>query len=96
VPGNAFVGFQGSGAVVLRDRRDTLRAEILSVSEIAETLSDDPLAIYKPPGANRAYLDVYPSRALDAGIGQGSSRDRNQHACQPMPDFEMEALDNNR
>jgi hypothetical protein len=48
---NEIVGFQSSGAVVLRDRRGTLKAEIPNVREKAETLSDDPLAIYKPSGA---------------------------------------------
>jgi hypothetical protein len=31
-PGNEFVGFQGDGAVVLRDRRGTLKAEIPDAS----------------------------------------------------------------
>jgi HK97 family phage portal protein len=48
---NEFVGFQGNGAVVLRDRRGTLKAEIPNVSEKSETLGNDPLAIYKPSGA---------------------------------------------
>src|SRR5580692_7628007 len=51
--GNEFVGFQSDGAVVLRDRRGTLKAEIPNVSEKSETLGDDPLAIYKPSGAKQ-------------------------------------------
>jgi len=52
-PLNRYEGFQGSGAVVVRDRRGTAKAEIPNVSEKANggTLSDDPLAIYKPTGA---------------------------------------------
>jgi Phage portal protein len=48
---NEFVGFHGNGAVVVRDRRGTLKAEIPNVSEKSETLSNDPLAICKPLGA---------------------------------------------
>lgn len=51
VPVNRLEGFQGNGAVVLRDRRGTAKAEIPDVSLKAETLGDDPLAIYKPTGA---------------------------------------------
>ena len=40
-----FVGFQPDGAVVLPDRRGTLKAEIPNRSGRAETLDDDPLAI---------------------------------------------------
>src|SRR3954470_12931575 len=52
-PVNRYEGFKGDGAVVLRDRRGTAKAEIPSVSEKANggTLSDDPLAIYKPSTA---------------------------------------------
>ena len=49
--GNEFVGFQANGAVVLRDRRGTLKAEIPDISTKSETMGDDPLAIYKPSGA---------------------------------------------
>jgi HK97 family phage portal protein len=49
--GNEFVGFQPNGAVVVRDRRGTLKAEIPNVSEKSSTLGDDPMAIYKPSGA---------------------------------------------
>jgi hypothetical protein len=38
--GNDFVGFQSNGAVVLRDRRGTLKAEIPNVTEKSETLGD--------------------------------------------------------
>jgi HK97 family phage portal protein len=48
---NEFVGFQSNGAVVLRDRRGTLKAELPNISEKSETLGADPLAIYKPSGA---------------------------------------------
>jgi hypothetical protein len=41
-PLNEFVGFQGNGAVVLRDPRGTLKAEIPNISEKSETLGDDP------------------------------------------------------
>jgi hypothetical protein len=47
---NEFVGFQGNGAVVLRDRRGTRKAEIPDASTKSETLGDDPLAIYNPSG----------------------------------------------
>jgi len=50
-PVNRFEGFQSNGAVVLRDRRGTVKAEIPEVSLKSETLGDDPLAIYKPTGA---------------------------------------------
>src|SRR5207253_1622727 len=52
-PLNRYEGFKGNGAVVLRDRRGTAKAEIPNVSEKANggSLSDDPLAIYKPTGA---------------------------------------------
>jgi Phage portal protein len=50
-PVNELVGFQGNGAVVLRDRRGTLEAEIPDISAKSETMGDDPLAIYKPAGA---------------------------------------------
>ena len=51
LPVNTYEGSTSSGAVVVRDRRGTLKAEIPNVSEKAETLSSDPLAIYKPDGA---------------------------------------------
>jgi hypothetical protein len=52
-PLNRYEGFKGDGAVILRDRRGTAKAEIPNVSEKANggTLRDDPLAIYKPTGA---------------------------------------------
>jgi hypothetical protein len=49
-PVNRCEGFQSNGAVVLRDRRGTLKAEIPNVSLKSETLGDDSLAIYKPSG----------------------------------------------
>jgi phage portal protein BeeE len=51
LPVNQYEGFTSAGAVVLRDRRGTLKSEIPNISEKAETLGDDPLAIYKPTGA---------------------------------------------
>jgi hypothetical protein len=51
--GNEFVGFQSDGAIVVRDRRGTLKAEINNVIEKSETLGNDPLAIYKPSGAKQ-------------------------------------------
>src|SRR5438105_1293537 len=53
LPVNRYEGFKGDGAVVLRDRRGTAKAEIPNASEKSNggTLSDDPLAIYKPTGA---------------------------------------------
>src|SRR5260221_12498913 len=51
LPLNRYEGFQSDGAVVLRDRRGTRKAEIPEVSLKSETLGDDPLAIYKPTGA---------------------------------------------
>ena len=47
---NGFVGFQGNGAVVLRDRRGTVKAEIPTVEEKGFS-GNDPLAIYKPAGS---------------------------------------------
>src|SRR6266403_1604077 len=62
LPLNRYEGFKGNGAVVLRDRRGTAKAEIPNVSEKANggTLSDDPLAIYKPNGAKQ----VDPAKAM--------------------------------
>jgi hypothetical protein len=53
LPVNTFEGFQENGAVVLRDRRGTLKAETPGINEKSETLSQDPLAIYKPTGAEQ-------------------------------------------
>jgi hypothetical protein len=53
VPVNTFEGFQSNGAIVPRDRRGTLKAEIPGISEKSETLGNDPLAIYKPSGAKQ-------------------------------------------
>jgi Phage portal protein len=51
LPVNRYEGFTDSGAVVLRDRRGTAKAEIPNVTEKAEVLGNDPLAIYRPSGA---------------------------------------------
>jgi HK97 family phage portal protein len=50
-PVNRFEGFQSNGAVAVRDRRGTLKAEIPNVTEKSDTLGSDPMAIYKPSGA---------------------------------------------
>jgi hypothetical protein len=60
-PLNGFEGFQGNGAVDVRDRRGTLKSEIPEVVE--KSIGDDPLAIYKRPGAKH----VSPSKAMDHG-----------------------------
>jgi HK97 family phage portal protein len=62
LPVNSYEGFHSNGAVVLRDRRGTLKSEIPDVSTKAETLGDDPLAIYKPTGAKH----------VDAGKAMGN------------------------
>ena len=48
-PTNRLEGFQSDGAIVLRDRRGSAKAEIPEVSE--KSFGDDPLSIYKPTGA---------------------------------------------
>src|SRR5438045_1055727 len=75
-PLNRYEGFQGNGAVVLRDRRGTAKSEIPNVSEKANggTLSDDPLAIYKPTGA----------KSVDAAEGE-SQLHRLTYLRRPMP-----------
>src|SRR6185312_246828 len=52
LPVNRLEGITAEGAVVLRDRRGTLKAEIPQVSE--KSVGDNPLAIYKPTGAKHA------------------------------------------
>src|ERR1700693_5921685 len=59
---NRFEGFQADGAVVLRDRRGTLKAEIPDADEKGFAGGSDPLAIYKPTGA----------KAVDAAKAMGS------------------------
>jgi hypothetical protein len=56
---NTFEGFQGNGAIVLRDRRGTAKAEIPEVAEKGYG-GGDPLAIYKPTGAK----SVSPQKAM--------------------------------
>ena len=58
-PVNSFEGFQGNGAIVLRDRRGTAKAEIPEVTEKGYG-GGDPLAIYKPTGAK----SVSPQKAM--------------------------------
>src|ERR1700683_4651716 len=47
---NTFEGFQSNGAIVVRDRRGTAKAEIPEVTEKGYD-GGNPLAIYKPTGA---------------------------------------------
>src|ERR1700681_2932809 len=51
VPVRQLEGFQVNGAVVFRDRRGALKAEIPDIDLKSESLGSDPLAIYKPTGA---------------------------------------------
>jgi hypothetical protein len=51
LPVNRYEGFQGNGAVVLRDRRGAAKAEIPEADAKSFAGGDDPLAIYKPTGA---------------------------------------------
>jgi hypothetical protein len=49
VPVHQLEGFQANGAVVLRDRRGALKAEIPDVSEKGmHGMGDDSMAIYRP------------------------------------------------
>jgi HK97 family phage portal protein len=50
---NRYEGFQANGAVVLRDRRGTLKAELPEADSKGFSGGDDPLAIYKPTGAKQ-------------------------------------------
>ena len=56
---NTFEGFQGNGAIVVRDRRGTAKAEIPEVTEKGYD-GGNPLAIYKPTGAK----SVSPQKAM--------------------------------
>src|ERR1700733_4090883 len=56
---NTLEGFQSNGAVVLRDRRGTAKAEIPEVEEKGYD-GGNPLAIYKPTGAK----SVSPAKAM--------------------------------
>lgn len=58
-PLNRYEGFTSSGAVIMRDRRGTLKAEY-PLSAKSEAYSDDPLAIFKPTGAKH----VSPDKAM--------------------------------
>jgi len=53
IPVNRYEGFQSNGAVVLRDRRGTVKAEIPDADSKGFSGGDDPLAIYKPTGAKQ-------------------------------------------
>ena len=59
-PINSYEGFQANGAVVLRDRRGTTKAEIPDIDLKSEGFGSDPLAIYKPTGAK----SVSPAKAM--------------------------------
>jgi hypothetical protein len=54
-PVNRYKGFQGNGAVVLRDRLGTQKAAIPDVDTKGIGLSTDPLAIDKPTGAKTVF-----------------------------------------
>src|ERR1700722_15288809 len=58
-PVNSFEGYQSNGAIVVRDRRGTAKAEIPEVTEKGFG-GGDPLAIYKPTGAK----SVSPQKAM--------------------------------
>jgi len=60
VPLNRYEGFTANGAVVLRDRRGTTRAEFPDADEKGFGGGSDPLAIYKPTGAK----DVSAAKAM--------------------------------
>jgi hypothetical protein len=62
LPVNRYEGFQGNGAVVLRDRRGTAKAEIPEADAKSFAGGDDPLAIYKPTGAK--HVDA--AKAIEA------------------------------
>src|ERR1700722_7654186 len=62
---NTFEGFQSNGAIVLRDRRGTLKAEIPDIDSKGCSGGDDPLAIYKPTGAKH----VDPAKAMANNTG---------------------------
>ena len=66
IPVNRFEGITQEGAIVLRDRRGTLKAELPNITEKSETLGNDPLAIYKPTGAKN----------IDAAKAAGIRTDR--------------------
>jgi hypothetical protein len=48
---NQYEGFQSNGAVVLRDRRGTVKADFPDADNKGFSGGDDPLAIYEPTGA---------------------------------------------
>ncbi len=63
--GNEYLGFQPNGAVVLRDRRGTVKAEIPDIDSKGYSGGDDPLAIYKPAGAKH----INPAKAMGNNTG---------------------------
>src|SRR5258707_11474542 len=52
LPVNRYEGFTETGAVILRDCRNTRRAGIPDAETKSAPMGDDPLAIYKPTGAS--------------------------------------------
>jgi HK97 family phage portal protein len=62
---NRYEGFNSAGAIVLRDRRGTSKAEIPEVDEKGFGGGSDPLAIYKPVGAK----NVSAAKAMTAFTG---------------------------
>jgi phage portal protein BeeE len=60
-----FDGVTADGRVVLTDLRGRREARLPEASTKSETLGDDPLAIYKPPGAKQ----VDAAKAMDNFTG---------------------------
>jgi hypothetical protein len=52
-PVNRYEGLTRNGAALLRDRRNTVKAEIPDVETNGITMGDDSLAIYKPTGVKQ-------------------------------------------
>jgi hypothetical protein len=78
LPINRYEGFTENGAIVLRNRRGTLKAEIPDVSEKGIQGGNDPLAIYKPTGtkqvdAAKAISPVYAAvNAIASEVANGA------------------------
>jgi hypothetical protein len=80
---NSYEGFQSNGAVVLRDRRSTTKAEIPDVDLKSEGFGGDPLAICKPTGAEA----VSPTKAMANFNGWTcrGQRDSERSRKHPIP-----------
>jgi hypothetical protein len=76
LPVNRYEGFTSNGAVVLRDRRGTSKAEIPDVDTKGITMGDDPLAIYKPTGAKSVDRPGLPAVSI-RGLPQ-AGKDRTE------------------